>query len=170
MAGTLTVQNIEGPSSGSDANTVIMGSGQKLIVPEHVIGSATATYNTQQVITSTSFATSGLEVSYTAKKSTSKLLIRWDIPVELYDGGANSEVIGEFKLYKDSSAVGNAYVAITTMENVKRSGGNNAAAFYIDASDTSSHTYTCYVKTNGEQFTVFRYSLLGTLSVMEIAQ
>jgi len=37
MAGTLTVQNIEGPSSGSDANTVIIPSGQKLIAPNHVL-------------------------------------------------------------------------------------------------------------------------------------
>ena len=53
MAGTLTVQNIEGPSSGSDANTVIIPSGQKLIAPNHILqfvqadnyGGATTTIN-----------------------------------------------------------------------------------------------------------------------------
>ena len=37
MAGTLTVQNIEGPSSGANANTIIVPSGQTLTAPGHVI-------------------------------------------------------------------------------------------------------------------------------------
>ena len=37
MAGTLTVQNIEGPSSGANANTVLIPSGQELHAPGHVI-------------------------------------------------------------------------------------------------------------------------------------
>ena len=37
MAGTLTVQTLQGPTTGSDANTVIIPSGHNLHSPGHVI-------------------------------------------------------------------------------------------------------------------------------------
>ena len=37
MASELTVQTIKGPTSGANANTVIVPSGQKLIAPNHVL-------------------------------------------------------------------------------------------------------------------------------------
>ena len=170
MAGTLTVQNIQGPSSGANANTVILGSGQKLIVPEHVIGFNQASHNTQQTVTSTSYVSIGLSVSYTAKSADSKLLISWSIPIELYDPSSNSEVLGQCSLYKDSAQYGTSYIAISSMENIKRSGMTNSHHLAINAVDTSSHDYAVYAKVNVDQFTVFRYSRVGFITVMEIAQ
>jgi len=41
MAGTLTVQNLQGPSSGANANKIIIPSGQTLYAPGHVIQAQT---------------------------------------------------------------------------------------------------------------------------------
>ena len=170
MAGTLTVQNIEGPSSGSDANTVIMGSGQKLIVPEHVIGFASTSYNTQITFTTTTWTTTNLSLSYTNKRSDSKLLLSYNIPVEIYDGGSNSEVIGELRWYKDSSQLSSSYQNIQTMQSDRRAGGSMVSTIVLDAGDTSSHTWEIFGKVNTDQFTVFRYNYIGHLTLMEIAQ
>jgi len=170
MASELIVQNLKGPSSGANANTVTMGSGQKLIVPEHVIGFNQASHNTQQTITSTSYVSIGLSVSYASKRADSKLLISWSIPIELYDPSSNSEVLGQCSLFKDGSQYGTSYIALSSMQNEQRSGMTNSHHLAINAVDTSSHDYAVYAKVNVDQFTVFRYSRVGFITVMEIAQ
>ena len=144
--------------------------GSSVLIPGHVVGFQTANHNSQQTITSTSFVSIGLSLSYTAKSATSKLLLSWSIPVELYDAGFNSEVIGEMVLYKDGTSIGNTYQTITTMQALQRKGSNANTQVVLDAGDTSSHTYTVYAKVSADQFTVFRYNLTGHLNVMEIAQ
>jgi hypothetical protein len=56
------------------------------------------------------------------------------------------------------------------MENMKRSGSTIGEEFTLSASDTNSHTYTIYAKTTNNELTIFRYNLVGSLSIMEIAQ
>jgi hypothetical protein len=145
-----------------------LGSG--VLIPGHVVGFQTANHNSQQIISSTSFVSIGLSVSYAAKSATSKLLFSWAIPVELYDAGANSEVIGEMALYKDGTSIGNTYQTITTMQSVTRSGSSTNTQIVLTAGDTSSHTYAVYAKVSVDEYTVFRYNLIGHLNVLEIAQ
>tara|TARA_B110000858_G_C17355142_1_gene272764 strand:+ start:10 stop:489 length:480 start_codon:yes stop_codon:yes gene_type:complete len=159
MASTLTVDNIVGASSSSTIH-----------IPGHIIGYVNHDYNTQQVISSTSYITTGLTVSYAAKSANSKLRISYQIPCEQYDGNSNAEVIGQTTLYIDGSVNSTSYTGLHTMENMKRSGSTIGEEFTLNASDTNSHTYTIYAKTTGQQLTIFRYSLVGSLSIMEIAQ
>ena len=159
MASTLTVDNIVGASSSSTIH-----------IPGHIIGYVNHDYNTQQVISSTSYITTGLTVSYAAKSANSKLRISYQIPCEQYDSNSNAEVIGQTTLYIDGSVNSTSYTGLHTMENMKRSGSTIGEEFTLNASDTNSHTYTIYAKTTGQQLTIFRYSLVGSLSIMEIAQ
>ena len=159
MASTLTVDSIVGAASSSTIH-----------IPGHIIGYVNHDYNTQQVISSTSYVTTGLTVSYAAKFANSKLRISYQIPCEQYNSGANTEVIGQTTLYIDGSQNASNYTGLHTMENNKRSGSTIGEEFTLNASDTSSHTYTIYTKTNNNELTIFRYGLVGSLSIMEIAQ
>lgn len=136
----------------------------------HVIGFGYVEHSTQLNVTSSSFVDSGISLSYTAKNANSKLLIHWSIPVEIYDGTANSEVIGQMQLFKDGTTVGGGIESLNTSENVKRSGSSATAEFSIDAGDTSAHTYSLKTKTSSDTLTVFRYGDTGSLRILEIAQ
>ena len=136
----------------------------------HVIGFGYVEHSTQLNVTSSSFVDSGISISYTAKSANSKLLIHWSIPVEIYDGGSNSEVIGQMQLFKDGTTVGSGTESLNTSENVKRSGSSATAEFSIDAGDTSAHTYSLKTKTSSDTLTVFRYGDTGSLRILEIAQ
>ena len=159
MASTLTVDSIVGASSSSTIH-----------IPGHIIGYVHHDYNTQQVISSNSYITTGLTVSYAAKYANSKLRISYQIPCEQYDVNSNAEVIGQTILYIDGSVNSTSYTGLHTMENMKRSGSTIGEEFTLNASDTNNHTYTIYAKTTGQQLTIFRYGLVGSLSIMEIAQ
>ena len=136
----------------------------------HVIGFGYVEHNTQLNVTSSSFVDSGISLSYTAKSANSKLLIHWSIPVEIYDGGSNSEVIGQVQLFKDGTTVGGGIESLNTSENVKRSGSSATAEFSIDAGDTNAHTYNLKTKTSSDTLTVFRYGDTGSLRILEVAQ
>ena len=68
MAGTLTVQNIEGPSSGANAN--------KVIIPGHVIQVVHARTNTEVSGDTTTYTDTTLSASITPTSTSSKILIR----------------------------------------------------------------------------------------------
>jgi hypothetical protein len=161
MASTLTVDNIVGATSASNIH-----------IPGHVIGFAQANDNTQQVITSSSFVSLGLTVSYTAKKANSLIKVEYHLPSEIYDSGANNEVIGETALYLDGSNVGASFQTINTSQNVLRSGSPVYSKYIQTAGDIASHTWTVYARASSgiENFTCFRYGLAGYITLMEIAQ
>ena len=83
MAGTLTVQNLQGPTSGANANKVIIPSGQTLDASEGFIpptGSVVQTVrmtptSTTQTTTSTSYVKSNLALSITPKYANSLIKI-----------------------------------------------------------------------------------------------
>ena len=72
---TLHVENLKGLSSGSNANKIIVPSGQTLSAAGHVIQTVSVTYSTQATTTSTSFVDTGLTASITPKFSSSKIFI-----------------------------------------------------------------------------------------------
>ena len=84
MAGTLTVQNIEGPSSGANANKVIIPSGQTIDVSSGtLVPSAGAVVQQVEYFNDTSFNTSSTSyvstlasVVITPKYSNSKMFIQ----------------------------------------------------------------------------------------------
>ena len=72
---TLQVENLIGPTSGSNANKVIIPSGQTLYAPGHVLQVVEGEYNTQIDITSTSYTDIALSATITPKSSSSKIYV-----------------------------------------------------------------------------------------------
>ena len=93
MAGTLTVQNIQGPASGANANKIIIPSGQTLSVtdgvqPIDLPAGSTLQMQTAQSISSgtistlsTSFVDSGIGVSITAIHTGSRFRVSFVAPM-----------------------------------------------------------------------------------------
>jgi len=79
MAGTLTVQNLQGPSSGANANKVIIPSGQTLYAAGHVVQVVTNTNTSGVTVSTTSLSDTGISLSITPSLATSKILIRFDV-------------------------------------------------------------------------------------------
>jgi len=83
---TLHVENLKGLSSGSNANNIIVPSGQTLYAAGHVIQVVNTTWNTKTTITATSYTTiSGASLAITPKFSTSKILVLINLPMSVYD-------------------------------------------------------------------------------------
>ena len=73
MGSTLSVTNLQGLTSGNDANTINVSSGHTLYAPGHVIQIVEGTYDTQVDIGSTSYADLALSATITPKSSSSKI-------------------------------------------------------------------------------------------------
>ena len=177
MAGTLTVQNIQGPASGANANKIIIPSGQTLDIDSWTPPAGTVlqvVQGTQDVgtgsITSSSFVNTGLSVSITPTSANSKILV-------IHSGNFNTQSAtswADLTLYRDISS---------TLTHLGYTNGFNG--IYGDADDhtsssinyldspntTSSVVYRIYIKSrNGT--TGVRFNPDGhrtTLIAMEIA-
>lgn len=90
MVGTITVQNLQAPTSGADAYKMFVPSGHTLYAPGHVVQ---VVYNTQSGSASTSSGTSytdtGLSVSITPTSSSSKILVFVSTIVAVNDSSSN---------------------------------------------------------------------------------
>ena len=141
---TLQVENLIGPTSGSNANKVIIPSGQTLYAAGHVVQvvsvASTATTTTQ----SGSFVSTGCTASITPKFNNSKILITINGGMEGFAGGGATEV-SSWKIFRGSTQVetsdsgkriyleSNKYVPLTTV-------------FLDSPATTSSTTYTLHMK------------------------
>ena len=73
---TLHVENLKGPTSGANANKIIVPSGQTLTAPGHVIQMQHSTTTGDAVATTcSSFTDTGLSLNITPKFATSKILV-----------------------------------------------------------------------------------------------
>ena len=72
---TLQVENLIGPTSGSNANKVIIPSGQTLHAAGHVIQTISNTVTSRQTSSSTTFVATDVAATITPKFSNSKILI-----------------------------------------------------------------------------------------------
>ena len=161
MAGTLTVQNIEGPSSGANAN--------KVIIPGHVIQVVHARTNTEVSGDTTTYTDTTLSASITPTSTSSKILIRvnqhirWDrygLSVRVVrDSTAIQEPANKFKLYSADT-------------------NDDLRAFYmIDIMDepslTSAITYKTQYASNvssGTNIILQGNSFYSYMTLMEVAQ
>ena len=76
MASELIVQTIKGPTSGANANKVIVPTGQTLTAPGHVIQVVQGTTSTMvQNTTQGTYADTGLTASITPASTSSKILV-----------------------------------------------------------------------------------------------
>lgn len=175
MASEITVQTIKGPTSGANANKVIIPSGQTLdasagFTPPagHVIQTVSKTMNGRDSITSSSFTATSFFHSITPTSSSSKILV-------MFMTGLNTQATsrdGELTVYRDSTELsgqthGFAYIK----------GDNSRIQIpvhlsYLDSPNTtSSVTYRVYAKsgTGGNIEVPVTSSEITTITLMEIA-
>jgi len=96
---TLQVENLIGPTSGSNANKVIIPSGQTLdasngfVAPAgHVIQTIYGELTTRPSTTSSSHVSTGLVKPITTKMANSKILVAYDFSVQMRMAGNTGEV------------------------------------------------------------------------------
>ena len=75
MAGTLTVQTLQGPSSGANANKLLIPSGQTLYAAGHVVQVVHNSTTTSVAVGTTTYTDTTLSASITPTSSNSKVLI-----------------------------------------------------------------------------------------------
>lgn len=175
MAGTLTVQNIEGPSSGANANKVIIPAGQTLYAPGHVLQVLNTSYSTETSMTQGSWVDIGLSLSITPKSASSDILVFYYPHFRLF-ANANDSGIG-FRLLRGSTSLD---TPATTYQQYTYA-GNNAGSksewrgsvpfMYLDSPSTTSAT-TYKVQANSYFGTVTTQNANNTsrMTIMEIAQ
>ena len=170
MAGTLTVQNLQGPSSGANANTILIPSGQTLHAPGHVLQVQTGFKRGVVSTSSSSYVASGLGVTITPKSSTSTILI------SVHGGrpNINSGEQMDFKIYEGTTALSSDRLGSFYHD----AGGNiySAGINYlnvVDATSTTARTYNLYYKSSIGSATVHisdASDISIYMSIMEIAQ
>ena len=183
MAGILTVQTIQGPTSGANANKVIIPAGQTLdasaggmTLPAGVGGKVlqviSATTQSTTSTTSTSYTDTAISASITPSATSSKIMIIVSIPVQSKSGssvGADNHKIGLFR---------GASELATTVSGTREANGffdyvqSGSHINFLDSpSSTSSLTYSIKIKTNHTDTSIFAPygGGHGTITLMEIA-
>jgi hypothetical protein len=165
MAGTLTVQNLQGPSSGANANTVLLPSGQTLYAPGHVVQVKHVELESRVTLTSTGFTDINLGTLITPTSTSSKILMILEGDC---DNGASSRRL-VFTFYKDGSRITESerhtYVEARSIQPF--------SLIYMDSpSSTSSINYKVYAQSvsGGSTYIGGFTTSHVTFTLMEIAQ
>lgn len=173
MAGTLIVQNIQGPTSGANANKIIVPSGQTLdvsggtLVPSagQVVQVVSATKNeaTDGQTTSTSYLNTGLQATITPTSANSKIQI-----IAHFNGLSGSGTWMVSTLFRDSTNLAgteNFGISQTT------SWTTTTLTFLDSPSSTSALTYSLHVKSGTTGNIYYHWSgAIDSITLMEIAQ
>lgn len=172
MAGTLTVQNIEGPSSGANANTVLIPSGQTLHAPGHVIQVVTNTYSTETTSGSTSYTDTGLTGTITPTSTSSKMLVLCNLCSAGVVQTSGADAKGNYKLLRGSTDL---MEALTRSYDYGNSGhimfGQFLMSWLDSPSTTSATTYKLQQKrVVGASIRICEGNLPSVMHLLEIAQ
>jgi hypothetical protein len=160
MAGTLTVQNLQGPSSGANANKIIVPSGQTFDVSggtltpavDQVVQLQTNTWTgISNGTSSTSYVTSGLYIDITPVYSDSIIAVQFHSTVY-------TQLVGFLTIYRDSSGLEAASRA--EIGNLSGSGHSSlyapATISVIDTpATTSTVRYTAYMKSGDSSYSTY---------------
>ena len=174
MASELTVQTLRGPTSGANADTVLIPSGQTLHAPGHVIqvvrNSFTAAHNTT---TSTSYVSMGSPFSLAITPKFSNSIILIDVMLNPYVAG-NSDT-GSYNIHNGSGQLGHASNGFGIVPPTGGSSGQYRH-FNIIASDTASSTstitYQVYHRSDNGSVTFYgnHANMMNHIRLTEIAQ
>jgi hypothetical protein len=174
MAGTLTVQNLQGPSSGANANKIIVPSGQELHAAGHVVSASRIDLDTEQTFTSASFidVTNG-SITVTPKTSNSTFIVTASCHGYTTTAGASwSSLV--IRLVRDTADLGGYLSSDPYFDGIINPSLNEAMHQPLikrtdTPSTTSAVTYKVQVFTkNGRTCIMNRFSH-GFLEVIEIA-
>jgi len=187
MAGTLTVQTLQGPSTGTNANKVLLASGNTLVAPGHVVQVQSTNYGSRLTSTSSTMIATSCSVSITPTSSSSKILISATVLGSSQDGYSmfwqvrrgTSTVVVPNTTQTLGSRIESYMIYPNSDSNVSRT---NSATYLDSPATTASTTYTIYVKgQSGAGFSLngsyanadnsaYGHAGSSTITVMEIAQ
>ncbi len=182
--GTLTVQNLQGPTSGANANKVIIPSGQTLDASNgftapagHVIQMQNAGISGNASTTSsTSFVDTGLSVNITPKFATSKIFVVTHTVISIGNGANHARV--DFKCIESGSGTEVYRMDYhgtdgTQNGNIQK---NMSGSGVFPCSNTNQLTFKTQVQkansTAGEAGTIYYFWYVGsshTITALEIA-
>lgn len=181
---TLIVENLKGPTTGSNANTITIPSGQTLSAVGHIIQTVIfendQTQANQVVVSSSStWTNTGNTATITPKFATSKILINVHDPMVGDSDQDGHNVYAGWRLYRGTSTVLKTF-AYNGSENttilISRGGQQSAttmSTFHLDSpATTSAVTYKTMVQRNSPSNRDLRINWPSTqsMTLMEIAQ
>jgi len=166
MASELIVQTIKGPTTGPNANKIIVPSGQTLTAPGHVMQVVQGTTSTTVSLTS-SYADSGLSATITPSSTSNKILVFVNQHWYFNQNGLS------VRLLRDSTVVWNPGVNYTYHDGPSNIIGNNrgmATIHYLDSpSTTSAITYKTQAIQHSATAIINADSVPAQITLMEIA-
>ena len=190
MAGTLSVQKIQGLASSATPTPIEIASGHVLQAPGHVLQTKSAAFtDTMALSVDTRTDITNLSLDITPSSTSSKILVLANVCY----GGSNNNLYGSGFLVRDSTDIGVGTTATGSRQNVSfgmdfGNGSLNeyklrtASGMFLDSpSTTSSVTYkvqvrhnvngTMYINRSGQDSNAdYGCRGISTLTIMEIAQ
>ena len=139
MASELTVQTLRGPTSGANADTVLIPSGQTLHAPGHVIGIAHAVSTT--ITTNSTGETLILSIQYVPKVTGSRLLVTGMSPRYTNNGSTGVWNSSSYLHLKQGSIPKASFEHVGTSSHSGEACENVPFEYYSDAV-TAGTTYT----------------------------
>lgn len=176
MASELIVQTLKGPTSGANANKILIPSGQTLDIDAWLPPAGTlvgykfellnGSYNTISADTN-AVADTGMSITYTPTSATNELIITGTIHIYRNAAGHN-----HIYLFKGST---NLMGGNRTMSGHKAAGGSfhsDSPIFYKEvAGDTSARTYKVYAaKRPGESGNLYMNDGSGYTSYLMVME
>ena len=175
MASELTVQTLRGPTSGTNANKVLIPSGQTLdtsaaglVTPAgHVLQCLYVNHNGNVSSSSSTYADSGKGITITPSSTSSKIYVSCSFNANL---NANGVVGLVFKIYRGTTSLDSSNGTFN-YQTVATNTHHATSQFVLDApSTTSAVTYSIYFRAYGGVSTTMDAAWGGIrLSAMEIA-
>tara|TARA_B100000212_G_C27230000_1_gene471172 strand:+ start:159 stop:659 length:501 start_codon:yes stop_codon:yes gene_type:complete len=165
--GTLTVQTLQAPTSGANANTILVPSGQTVHAAGSVVQVVNGSLTTGVTNATTTYADTGVTATITPKFATSKILVNVNIM------GVENAVISSgvfLKLLRGSTDLSEwaKYVGYAGPYY-----SNHPNTSYLDSPSTTSATvYKVQMKRGGGSGNAYinANSCTSTITLMEIAQ
>lgn len=174
--GTLTVQTLQAPTSGANANTILVPSGQTVKSAGTIIQTVRSEYRTYTTLASSSFTATGLTGTITPKFSNSKILIT--LLINGLFKTNNAQYIA-LSLYKASSSIAVLDTSVgynTAGDEINYGIHSNCYQHEDSPSTTSATTYTLYWRSSDagtigiNNYNVSNGDSLSTITLQEIAQ
>ena len=184
---TLQVENLIGPTSGANANKVIIPSGQTLDASNGFVAPAgsvvqvqNAYSNTQVVSTTSGLAINGVSLSFTPKYGNSKLVIMARVPIKVINTGSQTDGWATVRIAKSTGALqpepSSNYEFGANFGTSIWNDWRNVAFIqaYDTVSNTNAETYSAQGKLyngTGTSLTVNEGGIYrSSITIMEIAQ
>lgn len=174
---TLQVENLIGPTSGSNANKVIIPSGQTLDASNGFVAPSGSVIQVVQGETNTSMYSdtdntpldTGLQATITPKFSNSKILVTCDVSIGISSGFSYLDLY----LYRQGSNVKKLENSLFWANTSNPHFGRVPLTLLDNPSSSSSLVYKIYVQKNGQASGQVKFnpdSGVSTITLMEIAQ